>query len=49
MNDGPFVPVVTNEDWDHAFKVLEQFISMEHDFSSWISNDENWELEEFDA
>ena len=49
INDGPFVPVVTNEDWDHAFKVLEQFISMEQDFSSWVANDENWELEEFDA
>jgi hypothetical protein len=47
--DEPFTPVVTNEDWDHAFKVLEQFISMEQDFSSWVANDENWELEEFDA
>ena len=45
----PFTPVVTNEDWDHAFKVLEQFISMEQDFSSWVANDENWEIEEFDA
>jgi hypothetical protein len=49
MNDEPFTPVVTNEDWDHAFKVLEQFISMEQDFSSWVANDENWEIEEFDA
>lgn len=47
--DEPFTPVVTNEDWDHAFKVLEQFISMEQDFSSWVANDDNWELEEFDA
>ena len=49
VHDEPFTPVVTNEDWDHAFKVLEQFISMEQDFSSWVANDENWELEEFDA
>ena len=45
--DEPFAPVVTQEDWSHAFKVLQDFIDMEPDFVEYVQDDGNWELEEY--
>ena len=45
--DEPFAPVETQEDWSHAFKVLQDFIDMEPDFVEYVQDDGNWELEEY--
>jgi len=42
-HDEPFTPVVTDEDWTHAVKVLQDFVDMEPDFSIYLINEENWE------
>ena len=44
-SDEPFTPVVTGDDWDHAIKVLQDFVSMEPDFSKYIIDENNWEHE----
>lgn len=38
----PFVPVVTDSDFQHANLVLRDFVEMEPDFASYIANDGNW-------
>jgi len=38
----PFVPVVTDLDFQHANLVLRDFVEMEPDFIAYISNDGNW-------
>lgn len=43
--DEPFSPVITNDDWDHAFKVMQDFVDMEPDFVKMINDDSNWEHE----
>lgn len=43
VKDEPFTPVVTNEDMDHAFKVLQDFVEMEPDFCKMLIDDSNWE------
>ena len=43
--DEPFSPVITNDDWDHAFKVMQDFVDMEPDFIKAIEDDDNWEHE----
>lgn len=43
--DEPFSPVVTDEDWGHAIKVLQDFAEMEPDFVKYLQDDENWEHE----
>ena len=37
--------VVTNEDIDHAMKVMQDFVAMEKAFTDHISDDSNWEIE----
>ena len=37
--------VVTNEDIDHAMKVMLDFVAMEKAFTDHISDDSNWEIE----
>jgi len=43
--DDPFVPVLTEADWGHAIKVLQDFSEMEPDFVNYVCDDNNWELE----
>jgi hypothetical protein len=43
--DEPFSPVITEEDWDHAFKVMQDFVDMEPDFVKMLEDDNNWEHE----
>ena len=43
--DEPFSPVITNDDWSHAVKVLQDFIDMEPDFVQYLQDDNNWEHE----
>jgi hypothetical protein len=43
--DEPFAPVITEEDWDHAFKVMQDFVDMEPDFVKMIEDNNNWEHE----
>lgn len=38
----PFSPVITNEDMEHAFKVLSDFIEMEPDWVNYINEPSNW-------
>lgn len=42
-SDEPFSPVVTQEDWSHAVKVLQDFIDMEPDFVKYVEDDRNWQ------
>ena len=37
--------VLTNEDVDHAMKVMQDFVAMEKAFTDYISDDSNWEIE----
>ena len=37
--------VLTNEDVDHAMKVMQDFVAMEKAFTDYISDDSNWEVE----
>lgn len=37
--------VLTNEDIDHAMKVMQDFVAMEKEFTDHISDDSNWEIE----
>jgi hypothetical protein len=41
--DEPFSPMITNEDMDHAFKVLSDFIAMEPEWVSYVNDEKNWE------
>lgn len=41
--DEPFAPVITNEDYDHAFKVLQDFFEMEPDFCKMLIDESSWE------
>jgi hypothetical protein len=41
--------VVTESDYDHAVKVLVDFIEMEEKFISYLRDDENWEIEGEDS
>jgi hypothetical protein len=41
--DEPFSPVITQDDWTHAVKVLQDFIDMEPDFVKYVEDDNNWE------
>lgn len=41
--DEPFSPVITQDDWTHAVKVLQDFIDMEPDFVRYVEDDNNWE------
>ncbi len=43
--DEPFEPVVTQDDFLHATKVLQDFMQMEPHFVEYLKNDENWEHE----
>ena len=43
--DEPFSPVITNDDWNHAVKVLQDFVDMEPDFVQYLQDDNNWEHE----
>lgn len=43
--DEPFSPVITDEDWTHAIKVLQDFTEMEPDFVNYVQNESNWEHE----
>jgi len=45
----PFVPVVTDDDWDHAWKVMDDFVKMEVKFVSFICDDNNWEMFDSDV
>lgn len=45
----PFVPVVTDDDWTHAFKVMEDFSEMEKKFVAYVCDDENWEMFDSDV
>lgn len=38
----PFVPVVTDSDFEHANLVLRDFVEMEPKFAMYIANDSNW-------
>jgi len=40
--DEPFSPVVTNEDFEHAYKVLSDFMEMEPEWVKYINDDANW-------
>lgn len=41
--DEPFSPVITQDDWNHAVKVLQDFIDMEPDFVKYVEDERNWE------
>jgi hypothetical protein len=41
--DEPFSPVITQDDWTHAVKVLQDFIDMEPDFVKYVEDERNWE------
>jgi hypothetical protein len=41
--DEPFSPVITQDDWTHAVKVLQDFIDMEPDFVKYVEDEKNWE------
>lgn len=41
--DEPFSPVITDDDWTHAFKVMQDFVDMEPDFVKMLEDDNNWE------
>jgi len=41
--DEPFSPVVTDEDWTHAVKVLQDFVDMESNFTKYLIDETNWE------
>lgn len=45
VKDEPFTPVVTNDDFDHAFKVLQDFVEMEPEFCKMLIDDSSWEHE----
>ena len=41
--DEPFTPVVTEADWEHAYTVLSDFLSMEPEFCKYLMDENNWE------
>lgn len=43
--DEPFEPVITQEDFLHAVKVLQDFVDMEPDFIKDLNDDKNWQHE----
>jgi len=43
--DEPFSPVITEEDWNHAFKVMQDFVDMEPEFVQMVEDEKNWEHE----
>jgi hypothetical protein len=42
-------PVVTGGDQEHAIKVLKEFIDAESEFTKYLRDEENWEIEGEDA
>lgn len=38
------MPVVTDEDFQHAMKVLTEFVDMEKEFTNYLRGEENWEV-----
>jgi hypothetical protein len=47
--DEPFVPVLTDDDWNHAWKVLDEFATMEPEFVKYLNDDNNWEMFDSDV
>ena len=45
----PFVPVLTDDDWMHAWKVLDDFVQMEPNFVKYVCEDGNWEMFDSDV
>lgn len=45
----PFVPVITDDDWDHAWKVMDDFVKMEEKFVKFVCDDNNWEMFDSDV
>jgi len=45
----PFVPVITDDDWSHAWVVLDDFVKMEPNFVSYVCDDKNWEMFDSDV
>lgn len=48
-HDEPFVPVMTDDDWTHAWKVLDDFVKMEPDFVKYVNDENNWEMFDSDV
>lgn len=44
LTKGMPVPVVTDEDFQHAMKVLSEFVAMEKEFADYIRDENNWEI-----
>ena len=45
LTDSNYNPVVTDTDSKHAMSVLRDFVDMEPDFSSYLRDYDNWEIE----
>ena len=45
----PFVPVITDDDWMHAWNVMDDFVKMEPRFVMYVCDDKNWEMFDSDV